>query len=96
MSLIIEPTIPGTVNGIVSLDPRVLQCQDCGAKDDADTVGLPETARKRPNLVHIRSSMRFHVGGWDGDPDNNPRLCRDCRLARGCTCGSCEYERGGR
>ena len=36
---------------------------------------------------------RFHSGGW---PDGtNPRLCRDCRLARGCDCRNCQHERRG-
>jgi len=32
--------------GILSLSPRVLQCEECGVTADAATVGLPETALK--------------------------------------------------
>lgn len=92
---VIFPTVPGTVNGIVSLDPRILQCQECGATDDADSVGLSETGRRNPAMVHILSSMRFHPRPWSGGQTDNPRLCRDCRLARGCGCLMCADERRG-
>ena len=26
-----QPTLPGKVDGIISLDPPILQCRDCGA-----------------------------------------------------------------
>ena len=34
-----------------------------------------------------------HNGGW-GD-GTSPRLCKPCRLARGCRCYGCESERQG-
>lgn len=64
--------------GILSLSPRVLQCEECGVTADAATVGLPETALKQPQRT------------------DNPRLCRACRLARGCHCWSCDWVRRGR
>lgn len=77
--------------GVVSITPRILECQECGVRDDADTVGLPRSARANPNLVHVCSTLRFHPRGW---PDGtNPRLCKQCRLARGCKCWRCEWER---
>ena len=44
------------------------------------------------NAITLRGA-RFHSGGW---PDGtNPRLCRDCRLARGRDCRNCQHERRG-
>jgi|JI8StandDraft_1071087.scaffolds.fasta_scaffold70942_1 hypothetical protein len=81
------------VPGIVSLDPRVLECEECRASADADTIGLPITGRRNPAMVHLLSGFKFHHLDW---PDgSNPRLCRRCRLARGCTCHACEVERRG-
>ena len=67
-----------------------------GVTADADTVGLPETALKQPQLVHLLSGLRFHAHTWPDGRTDNPRLCRACRLARGCRCWSCDWERGGR
>ena len=82
--------------GILSLSPRVLQCEECGVTADAATVGLPETALKQPQLVHLLSGLRFHAHSWPDGRTDNPRLCRACRLARGCHCWSCDWERRGR
>lgn len=71
--------------GILSLSPRVLQCEECGVTADAATVGLPVTALKQPQLVHLLSGLRFHAHSWPDGRTDNPRLCRACRLARGCT-----------
>lgn len=81
--------------GILSLSPRVLQCEECGVTADAATVGLPETALKQPQLVHLLSGLRFHTNPWPDGRTDNPRLCRECRLARGCRCWSCDWERRG-
>ena len=91
----IEPTLPNRPNGIISLDPRVLQCQECGVKADADSVGLPESGRQHPALVHILSALHFHSRPWTTGQTDNPRLCRACRLGRGCTCPACNDERRG-
>lgn len=77
------PTLPGMVDGIVGHDLLgwTVQCADCH-----DTV----TAPKIWQAIQDRG-MRFHP--W---PDGtNPRLCRACRLARGCDCHGCECERQG-
>lgn len=77
------PTLPDMVDGIVGRDLLgvTLQCRDCG-----DTV----TATRIWQAIRARA-MHFHAIGW---PDGtNPRLCRDCRLARGCRCERCEEER---
>ncbi len=65
--------------GILSLSPRVLQCEECGVTADAATVGLPETALKQPQLVHLLSGLRFHAHSWPDGRTDNPRLCRACR-----------------
>ena len=86
----------GNPTGILSLTPRVLQCQECGVTADATTIGLPVTALAKPQLVHLLSGLRFHAHSWPDGRTDNPRLCRDCRLARGCRCWSCDWERRGR
>lgn len=92
---VIFPTVAGCPSGIVSKFPRVLQCQECGVTADAATVGLPETGLAKPALVHILSDLRFHSRPWTGGHTDNPRLCRVCRLARGCQCHGCRDERRG-
>lgn len=86
------PTLPGKVEGIVSLDPCTIQCRGCG------TVDNPETLRLRPDrvaMVIILSRIRFHPTVWTTGHEDNPRLCRECRLARGCQCHACKDERRG-
>lgn len=92
---LIAHTLPGKVEGVISLDPLTVQCQECGATDDPDTVGLPRTARTPEGevLVVILSGIRFHARAWPDGRTDNPRLCRACRLSRGCRCVSCESER---
>ncbi len=90
----IQPTVPGMVEGIISDRPRILQCQECGVTDDAASVGSPQLGLRKPVVVHLRSSLRFHsVQPWPDGRTDNPRLCRDCRLARGCHCQRCDEER---
>ena len=77
------PTLAGMVDGIVGRDLLgwTVQCRECG---DTATDGWLF------RLVGIQA-IRFHRGGW---PDGtNPRLCRACRLARGCHCTGCDEER---
>lgn len=88
----LRPTIPGFTEGIVSVDPRVLQCQECGITDSSETLGI---GPGKPSLVHILSTLRFHTHGWPDGRTDNPRLCRKCRLARGCDCTECRCERTG-
>ncbi|MBB1511997.1 hypothetical protein H5399_05180 [Tessaracoccus sp. MC1627] len=75
------PTLPGLVEGIVAQDLLgwAVQCRGCG-----------HIGRGRWVLLAVLDGgLRFHE--W---PDGtNPRLCRDCRLARGCTCYYCAEER---
>lgn len=74
------PTLPGVVDGIISIDPPRLQCRGCGRIDE----GKPG----KMNLLIITSDIYFHGAGW---PDGtNPRLCQTCRLARGCDCSRCD------
>ena len=89
----IHPTVPGLVNGIISRDPRQIQCQECGCIEDWETTGGRPDRRVNPAMVHILSSLHFHTRTWTSGHADNPRLCRDCRLARGCTCGNCADER---
>ncbi|CCI51685.1 hypothetical protein BN13_1140008 [Nostocoides jenkinsii Ben 74] len=39
---------PNAVPGIVSLEPRVLECEECHDRADADTIGLPLTGLRNP------------------------------------------------
>ena len=79
------PTLPGCVDGVVGHDLTgwTVQCRDCGRTSTNEVV-----------LLAIRErETRFHTRGW---PDgSNPRLCRECRLNRGCHCQNCEEERQG-
>lgn len=79
--------------GVVSITPRVLECQECGVRDDADAVGLPRSARANPNLVHVCSTLRFHRMPFPDGTSDGLRRCKDCRIAKGCTCFTCESER---
>ena len=79
------PTLPGMVDGVVGHDLLgwTVQCRSCGA-----------TSTHTNLLLAIRTAgMHFHNGGWDDGI--NPRLCRDCRLARGCDCWRCQEDRRG-
>ena len=87
----ILPSVTG-VPGIVGLDPVRIQCQQCGVIDDPDTLGC-RTAHRNPSLAVVLSDIRFHADLWSSGHTDNPRLCRDCRQARGCTCTSCSDER---
>lgn len=78
------PTLAGMVDGIVGRDLLgwTVQCRQCG---DTATSPMMLTAMRGTKAI------RFHHGGW---PDGtNPRLCRACRLARGCHCYGCDEER---
>ena len=78
------PTLPGHVEGVVehTLVDWAVQCRECGR------IGRGT----RVLLAILDGGIRFHE--W---PDgSNPRLCRDCRQARGCSCWSCTEERKGR
>ena len=88
MTARIYPTAPGCVEGIISRDPVRIQCQECGRIDSALSLGLKRTT---PAAVIQASTIRFHPAGWGDKTD--PRLCRVCRLARGCTCHRCTEER---
>ena len=75
------PTLPGLVDGIVERDLLgwAVQCRECGRIGRGATV----------LLAILDGGIRFHEL-----PDGtNPRLCRDCRLARGCDCYHCGEER---
>lgn len=83
----------GDPSGIVSITPRVLRCEECGVTADAASVGLPATALHKPQLVHLLSGLHFHSQPWPDDRTDNPRLCRACRVARGCHCWNCGRDR---
>lgn len=68
------PTVEGRVDGVVSLDPPMLQCRGCGVVH-TDRPG-------KLALLILTSNIIFHVG--DG---RTRRLCADCRA--GCTCPTC-------
>lgn len=73
-----RPTLPGKVDGIISMDPFTLQCRDCGET----YVG------ERPALSVILSGFHFHVcEGRDG-----VRRCPEClaRVIAECASGRCK------
>lgn len=77
------PTLPEMVDGIVERDLLgwAVQCRECGRIGRGATV----------LMAILDGGVRFHLPAW---PDGtNPRLCRDCRLARGCDCYHCGEER---
>ena len=78
----IAPTLGGCVDGVICDDPWTVACRDCGRTGTGKHVLL---------AILDGDDCRFHIGGW---PDGtNPRLCRACRLARGCDCRLCRKER---
>jgi hypothetical protein len=70
------PTMPGLVDGIVSLDPPQIQCRGCGV--------LATGATGKVALLILTCNILFHVA--DG---RTKRLCTDCRA--GCTCITCRH-----
>lgn len=68
------PTVPGCVDGIVSLDPPRVQCRGCGV--------IASGAPGKLALLVLTCRIHFHVA--DG---RTRRLCADCRA--GCTCVTC-------
>lgn len=71
------PTLPGLVDGIVSLDPPQVQCRGCGVIATGDP-----RRRRALNVLILTCRIHFHVA--DG---HTKRLCADCRA--GCTCVTC-------
>lgn len=63
------PTLPGKVDGIVGLDPLVLQCRECGV--------TYEGGRKRIAADIILSGFHFHTCEETG----GKRRCPDCLAA---------------
>lgn len=77
------PSLPGWSDGLIGRDPWVVVCRDCGTTASDNWLF---------RLVAM-DGFHFHSAPW---PDGtNPRLCRACRLARGCDCYGCEVERHG-
>jgi len=77
------PTLTGMSDGIIGKDDGIwtIVCRDCGGTCSGESL-----------LAVIRErEMLFHASGWPNG--SNPRLCADCRLARGCHCHACEEER---
>ena len=79
-ALLQQPTVPGKVDGIIALDPMVLQCRRCG-----ETVTQPEN--RRAALFIILSGYHFHTctKGAEG------RLCPEClaEVVKACGSGRC-------
>jgi hypothetical protein len=76
------PTMPGLVDGIVSLDPPQVQCRGCGVIATGES--HPRGSHIALNLVILTCRILFHVA--DG---RTKRLCADCRA--GCTCTTCRH-----
>lgn len=69
------PTMPGLVDGIVSLDPPQVQCRGCGV--------LATGVTGKVALLILTCNILFHSA------DRSKRLCADCRA--GCTCITCRH-----
>ena len=95
MSAVQRPTLPGKAEGIVGLDPIEIQCRGCGAVDNPDTLRIARDHPRAVALVILLSSIHFHARPWTTGHTDNPRLCKQCRQARGCRCEACSYERRG-
>lgn len=83
-----QPTLPGHVDGVIANDLTgiTIQCRGCGR------TGTHPTSP----IIAMNNAGRARFHGKTGWPDGtNPRLCQECRLARGCTCYHCEEERRG-
>lgn len=65
------PTLEGHVDGIVGLNPMVLQCRDCGR-----TLTKPK-GRGSNNAFIILSRWHFHIC----EGRKGVRRCRDCLTA---------------
>jgi hypothetical protein len=70
------PTMPGLVDGIVSMDPPRVQCRGCGV--------IATGVTGKAALLILTSGILFHVA--DG---RTKRLCAACRA--GCTCATCRH-----
>lgn len=88
------PTVPGKVEGIVNLDPPTLQCQECGELDTLEAHGM-RSDPERLGLLVVLSKTHFHGQTWPDGHTDNPRLCRSCRIKRGCRCSECKADRTG-
>lgn len=75
------PTIRGYVEGIVGLDPLVLQCRDCGAVH-------VQTERTAAFAV-VLSGFHFHVC----EGRTGKRRCRDCLATVKAACERCRRQR---
>lgn len=74
-----QPTLPGLVDGIISLDPTTLQCHDCG---ETWTAFSERTGRHfGPALTILLSGAE----GWGflriGCKHEKVRRCGDCNAA---------------
>jgi hypothetical protein len=74
------PTLAGKVDGVVSLDPPMIQCRGCGVIHTGEPGKLW--------LLTQTCNILFHVA--DG---RTRRLCADCRA--GCSCPTCRDRRRG-
>ena len=68
------PTLPGMVEGIVSMDPPTLQCQECGVLDTLEAHGM-RSDKDRIGLLIVLSKIHFHGQAWPDERTDNPRLC---------------------
>lgn len=69
------PTLPGKADGIVGLDPLVLQCRKCGAKHVGERYNIAAEI--------ILSGYRFHTCEPGGG-----RRCPGCLAAAETACPS--------
>jgi hypothetical protein len=69
------PTMPGLVDGIVSLDPPQIQCRGCGV--------IATGVTGKAALLVLTAGILFHAA------DRSKRLCAACRT--GCTCMTCRH-----
>jgi hypothetical protein len=76
--LLQQPTIDGKVDGIIALDPMVLQCRDCG-----ETVTQPEGQRAAAFII----LSGFHFCPHEPKPK---RRCPACLSVVRADCPPCK------
>jgi len=71
-----QPTVPGKVDGIIAMNPCVLQCRVCGTTVTQD----------RPSLATliILAGFQFHLCA----ERSGVRMCPSCLSAAKSACGS--------
>lgn len=77
--LLQQPTIPGKVDGFISVDPWQIQCRECGV-----ITTKPDESRIAIWVILARFTFC---------PVDNVRRCPECRADHRKTCDRCRWAR---